>query len=187
MGVLVLRQEGAGRVELPQDGDVGGGGALLLQVLDAFERRHPDQVRGDAPVVKVGAVVPDGAVDLEPVLEPRLVVLRAVPGRGVHAPGAAVHGHVVGEDDRGGAVDEGMAGARCSSERPATVFTTCGASLSPAAAATCARSAEATRMRSAPRSATAYSTSGLSAIARFAGRVHGVVVQMTMREGLVGG
>ena len=33
-------------------------------------------------------------------------------GRRVDAAGAAVHGHVVGEDDRGGAVDEGVAGAQ---------------------------------------------------------------------------
>src|SRR5277367_6625893 len=79
---------------------------------------------------------------------------------------------------------KGCLAARCSRVLPENFFVTVGASLSPAAAATWARSAPATMILSAPVSATTYSTSGLSAMARFAGSVQGVVVQMTMLSGL---
>ena len=102
--------ERAERLELLDDVEVRRRGPLLLQHLDGLEGGEADEVGRHATVVDVAAVVADRAVDLELVAQAGLVVVLAVAGRGVDAAGAAVGRHVVGEHDRRGAIDEGMAG-----------------------------------------------------------------------------
>ncbi len=102
--------DGVGCGEFFQDREVGGAGLLRLQFLDGLEAGDADEIGGNLAVVEVATVVADRAVDGQVVFEAGEIILGAVAGGGVHAAGAAVGGDVVGEDDRRGAVDEGVAG-----------------------------------------------------------------------------
>ena len=131
-------------------------------------------------------VVVHRVVDLEPGLAPELVVLLAVAGRDVHEPGARVHGHEVGGEHRHVAVDPRVLADVPSRSRPdeGERRRRRAAAHGLELAAKASTSGRATISTSPSRSTRGVaSPSGCTAIARLAGSVHGVVVQMTQMRG----
>ena len=103
-------EEGVVRREQFEHADVGRGRFLGGHVLDRFEAGESNELGGHLTVVEVAPVIADGAVDFEVVVESREVVVGAVTGSGMHAARAAFGGHVVGQHDGGGAINEGVTG-----------------------------------------------------------------------------
>ncbi len=109
VGERLLREQGSGGGQLFQHPDIGGRGAFLGQVLDGLERRQPDEIGGDAAVIKEAAVIADRTVNLEAVFKTGVVVIESVAGSRVDATGAALGRDIIGKHDRRGAIDEGVA------------------------------------------------------------------------------
>jgi hypothetical protein len=98
--------------------------AVRIRMLELFgvEQRAVRPQLGDdrgvgLPHVHAGEMLdlgdePSGVVhrivDRQAALDSRLVVIRAMAGRGVHTPGPRVHGHIFGREDRGRTVQPGV-------------------------------------------------------------------------------
>ena len=108
--VFGLREQCAGTGEFYKDREVGRRRLLGGDVLDGFERADANLVGGHLAVVEIATVAADRAVDIELVFKAGEIVVGAMARRGVDGTGAAVGGHVIGQNDRGRAVDERMAG-----------------------------------------------------------------------------
>jgi hypothetical protein len=81
----------------------------LLQLLDDLRIGVPDvHAFEELHLVYEDALFVDGGIDIEAILEPRLVVLLAVARRGVDRARPRIGRDVVCEDDDGLPVDEGM-------------------------------------------------------------------------------
>jgi hypothetical protein len=85
VGEFLVMKEGAGFLELLDDEGVS--------VPDGFAA---EEFRDGVVVATVGE---DRIINLQPILDARLIVLLAVPRCGVHKPGAVFEGDVVGEDN----------------------------------------------------------------------------------------
>lgn len=110
--VFGLGEQGSGRCEFLEDGEIGGSRFLGREIFDGFESRDADKIGRHLTVVEVTSVGSDGAVNLEAVFQAGEIVFGAMTGGGVDAAGAAIGGDVVGEDNRGRAVDERVAGGQ---------------------------------------------------------------------------
>ena len=105
-GVLAAPAVRVGVCDLPEGHQRADLGELLVHLRVRLEHplsREERDVRGEA------ALVVQRGKDRQAVLEPRLVILAAVAGRRVDAPGPRLERHVVGQDEEGVAVGERMA------------------------------------------------------------------------------
>src|SRR5216117_514854 len=162
-----------------RQGMLGRQRADLLEVGDDLRIRVPHREAGE--VLDLGhepAVVVDGVVDLQAERAAELVVFLAVPGRDVDEPGPGVHRDERRGGDFSGPAIHAWRYSSPSSRRPGNVATR-RAPVSRATSVNASASLAATTRVSPPTSSATYSSSGCTAMARSAGSVHGVVVQIT--------
>jgi hypothetical protein len=90
------------RLVVPQPPALGEGfHHLRVRFEDLLSSEQPD-------IVQEASIGPDGSIDLEPVFLAGVEVVRAVPRRGVHDPGALLERDVVGQDGKRVAGVQGM-------------------------------------------------------------------------------
>ena len=170
--------------------DTAGG----AQRLDDLRRRLPDELAAEERqfflVDPVALHRVEDVVERQPVGPAGVEVLEAVGRRRVDDAGAVVGGGVVGEVDRREAVVAGIDGGERMAELQAVELLAERGGGSPcprarSAPGTSRPSALASRSRPRSVSTRAYSSLGLRLSAWLAGKVHGVVVQMTAKASLL--